>query len=201
MAEWDRNKVSPSEINNGKQFTRDDDLTVQELNAMVNNSFYGVDFAEALADQPDISEINSSGSPEVSIIDNVKNGITYKKFKFKNLGNSIDNYATYSSDTDRSTTSKGSITILKYGRVCVLNVWDTQLKSGLGIYSDATLVTGIPVAFRPAQQCTANFSAEGNGNASLVYANTDGSVSIGSWNSQINTDKHMTFQIVYISQE
>lgn len=85
MAEWDRNKVSPSEINNGKQFTRDDDLTVQELNAMVNNSFYGVDFAENMADQPDISEINSSGSPEVSIIDNVKNGITYKKFKFKNL--------------------------------------------------------------------------------------------------------------------
>lgn len=85
MAEWDRNKVSPSEINNGKQFTTDDDLTVEELNAMVNNSFYGVDFAENMADQPDISEINSSGSPEVSIIDNVKNGITYKKFKFKNL--------------------------------------------------------------------------------------------------------------------
>ena len=85
MAEWNRNKVSPSEINNGKEFTRDDDLTINELNAMVNNSFYGVDFAENMADQPDISEINSSGSPEVSIIDNVKNGITYKKFKFKNL--------------------------------------------------------------------------------------------------------------------
>lgn len=81
MAEWSRNKVDPSKINGGKEFTCNDDLTVAELNAMVNNSFFGVDFVEALAATPDTSEANNVGVPSVSIVDNGK----FKKFKFSNL--------------------------------------------------------------------------------------------------------------------
>ena len=81
MAEWDKNKVLPSEINGGKEFTTDDNLTVAELNLLVNNSFYGVDFVEAIADTPDTSEANNVGVPSVSVVDNGK----FKKFKFSNL--------------------------------------------------------------------------------------------------------------------
>lgn len=85
MTEWKKNKVKPSEINAGKEFSPDDVLTVTELNAIVNNSFYGVDFAEAISDAPDISEIDGDGIPNVSFVDNIKNGQTYKKLKFSNL--------------------------------------------------------------------------------------------------------------------
>lgn len=85
MANWSKNKVLPEDINGNNEFTRNDNLAIDELNAMVNNSFYAVDFAEAMADSPDISEIDGDGTPSVEIIDNVKNGKTYKKFKFKNL--------------------------------------------------------------------------------------------------------------------
>lgn len=81
MANWNRNKVDPSLINGGKEFIADDNLAVNELNAMVNNSFYGVDFVEAMADAPDISEISGDGTPSVSLVSNGK----FKKFKFSNL--------------------------------------------------------------------------------------------------------------------
>lgn len=81
MANWNRNKVDPSLINGGKEFTADDDLAVNELNAMVNNSFYGVDFVEAMADAPDISEIAGDGTPSVSLVPNGE----FMKFKFSNL--------------------------------------------------------------------------------------------------------------------
>ena len=81
MAEWDKTKVNPSNINGGKQFTANDNLTVAELNAMVNNSFYAVDFAEAMADAPDVSEIDGTGTPSVSLVSNGK----FKRFKFSNL--------------------------------------------------------------------------------------------------------------------
>ncbi len=85
MANWSKDKKDSSEINGGKEFTINDNLAVDELNAMVNNSFYAVDFAEAMADEPDISEIDGDGTPSVSLIDNEKNGKVLKKLKFSNL--------------------------------------------------------------------------------------------------------------------
>lgn len=86
---WNRNKVLPSAINSGSEFTTDDDLSVQELNAMVNNSFYGVDFAEAMADTPIVEDTDPTASPTIEVVNNPKtvNGeeIVYKKFKFKNF--------------------------------------------------------------------------------------------------------------------
>lgn len=85
MAEWNKNKVNPREVNGGKEFTTNDNLAVDELNAMVNNSFYAVDFVEAMADSPDISEIDGDGIPSVSLVSNEKDGKPFKKFKFSNL--------------------------------------------------------------------------------------------------------------------
>lgn len=81
MAEWSKNKVDASLINGGKEFTTDDNLAVNELNAMVNNSFYGVEFVKAMADAPDISEIAGDGTPSVSLVPNGE----FMKFKFSNL--------------------------------------------------------------------------------------------------------------------
>lgn len=85
MAKWNKGKADPSKINGGNQFTSDDILAVDELNAMVNNSFYGVDFVEAMADQPDVSDIANTGTPNVSLVSNIKNGKEFKRFKFSNL--------------------------------------------------------------------------------------------------------------------
>lgn len=85
MSAWNRNKVDPSKINNGKEFTEDDILTVDELNAMVNNSFYGVDFVENTTDTPIVETTDVNADPTVEMVDYTKDGKTYKKFKFKNI--------------------------------------------------------------------------------------------------------------------
>lgn len=85
MAEWSRNKINSSDLNNGNEFDSNDRVARQELNAMVNAGLYTQDFAEHLADTPDTSDAGSIGTPSVTLIDNVVNGITYKKFKFSNL--------------------------------------------------------------------------------------------------------------------
>lgn len=81
MAEWSKERVDSSDINGGKEFTSNDNLAVNELNAIVNNSFYGVEFVEAMADAPDVSEIDGTGTPSVSLVDNGD----FKRFKFSNL--------------------------------------------------------------------------------------------------------------------
>lgn len=46
MAEWNKGKVLPSAINGGQEFTKKDNLAVNELNAIVNNSFYASEKSE-----------------------------------------------------------------------------------------------------------------------------------------------------------
>ena len=91
MAIWNRKKVSPNVVNSGKQYVNKvDSPSADDFNAAENNAFYAVDFAEALADAPDISEVGNTGTPTVSFVDNPKlvNGenIIYKKLKFSNMG-------------------------------------------------------------------------------------------------------------------
>lgn len=62
MAEWDKNKVEPSDINGGHEFTTKDNLAINELNAIVNNSFYASEKAkraESLAE----SAVLGQGTP------------------------------------------------------------------------------------------------------------------------------------------
>ena len=85
MAKWSREKIDPSDLNNGNEWNKESRIALQELNAMVNAGLYAQDFAEHLADTPDTSEANNVGTPSVKLVDNVSNGIVYKKFKFSNL--------------------------------------------------------------------------------------------------------------------
>jgi hypothetical protein len=89
MAIWNRNKVPPANLNAGQQYTAEDWTSEQTFNAANNNAFYAVDYAEALGDTPDTSEVGNIGTPTVTLIDNVKiiDGVskTFKKFKFSNL--------------------------------------------------------------------------------------------------------------------
>lgn len=51
MAKWSKNKVDSSTINGGNEFTTQDNLAINELNAVVNNSFYASNIAENVANQ------------------------------------------------------------------------------------------------------------------------------------------------------
>lgn len=87
MANWSRNKVDSSNLNKGKEWSLDDQVAIEELNAMINSGLYAQDFAEKLVTNIDTSEVNNIGIPSVSLIDG--DGATtdkpYKKFKFSNL--------------------------------------------------------------------------------------------------------------------
>lgn len=68
MAEWSKNKVEPSAINGGKEFTKGDNLAVNELNAIVNNSFFASEKAE-IAEQKVNSFVEEKGKTAVTIKD------------------------------------------------------------------------------------------------------------------------------------
>ena len=82
---WSKKKVDPESINNGNEYEKGDRVARQSLNAMVESGLYSQAYAEALTDAPDVSEAGNVGTPTVSFVDNVKDGVTYKKFKFANL--------------------------------------------------------------------------------------------------------------------
>lgn len=85
MAEWSRDKVDSTQLNNGNEFDNNSDLALDEINAVVNSGLYSQDFAEHLADTPDTSEAGNIGTPTVSLVDNIIGNKTFKKFKFSNL--------------------------------------------------------------------------------------------------------------------
>ena len=87
MAEWSKNKINSSQLNNGNEWTKNDQVAIEELNAMVNAGLYAQDFAEKLVTNIDTQEVANVGTPSVTLIDG--DGATpnkpYKKFKFANL--------------------------------------------------------------------------------------------------------------------
>ena len=87
MAEWSRKKVNSGNINNGKEYEKDDNVVREQLNAMLNTGFYAQDFAEKLVTNIDTSEVGNVGTPSVSLItgDGATTDKPYKKFKFSNL--------------------------------------------------------------------------------------------------------------------
>lgn len=103
MATWNKEKVNPSNVNSGAQYEDGDVVRASDINAAENNAFYAVDFAEAMADAPDTSDINVIGTPSVTLIDNVKDGKTYKKFKFSNMKGSDGDIVQASSNADSTT--------------------------------------------------------------------------------------------------
>ena len=46
MAKWTKNKVNPEQINNGNEYTVNDNVSIEELNGIVNNSFKAQEDAE-----------------------------------------------------------------------------------------------------------------------------------------------------------
>lgn len=121
MAEWSREKVESPDLNKGQEWTKNDQVALEELNAMVNSGLYAQDFVEKLVENIDISEIGNVGTPTVELIDG--DGATtekpYKKFKFSNFkGDKGDFGADYDSlsnkpiiNADVSTLSVSSVVV------------------------------------------------------------------------------------------
>lgn len=61
MAEWSKNKVDPSNLHGGQEFVKGDNLAVDELNAIVNNSFYASGKSER-AEQLAESAVKGNGT-------------------------------------------------------------------------------------------------------------------------------------------
>ena len=87
MADWSRKKVNSSTINEGQEYTKDKNVSVDELNSIVNSGLYSQDFAERLVTNIDTSEVGNVGTPSVSLVagDGATAEKPYKKFKFSNL--------------------------------------------------------------------------------------------------------------------
>lgn len=77
-----------SEFNNstGNKYVDNDGVQPDSINYTIENSEYAVKYSEALANQPDISEVSTEGTPSVTMVDNPDAGIDgAKKFKFSHL--------------------------------------------------------------------------------------------------------------------
>lgn len=94
MAEWSRDKFDSAELNGGQEYTNNDNFNLSAFNKIVNGNLYTQDFAEHLADTPDVSDADKVGTPQVSLVDTVVNGKAYKKFKFSFLKGATGKFPT-----------------------------------------------------------------------------------------------------------
>lgn len=85
MSAWKGKKIDSTQLNNGNRYDKNSQVSIEQLNSIVEGGIYMQEFAEHLADSPDTSEVNNVGTPEVSIVETIVDGVSYKKFKFKNL--------------------------------------------------------------------------------------------------------------------
>ena len=144
MAELTPKRIDLSQINNGNEYNTTDVVQASTINSSVEASAYAQNFAESFADAPDNSEVSNIGIPSVSIVDNIKDGITYKKFKFSNLkgetgntGISIKNVEI----TEKSETSTETV----YSVIVYLED-DTSINSGEIVVPKASIPKIVEVA-------------------------------------------------------
>ena len=136
MAEWSRNKVNSSDLNNGNEFNSNDRVARQELNAIVNAGLYAQDFAEHLADTPDTSEVNNVGTPSVSFVDSpsATTDKPYKRFKFANLkgaqGVSVTDVSSGTATTSGNMTTTPITFTLSNNSTQTINVYAQKGEAG-----------------------------------------------------------------------
>lgn len=91
MGQWQKKRVDGSTINNGQQYTTNDQLSLQAVNAIIESGLYTQEFVEKLASNSPSAD-NNVGTPRVELVDD-SNG--YKRFAFYNIkgekGNTGDN--------------------------------------------------------------------------------------------------------------
>lgn len=123
MAKWSRKKVNSEIINNGNEYTKDDNVVLEQLNAMLNTGFYAQDFAEKLVENIDISDVGTVGIPSVSLItgDGATTDKPYKKFKFSNLKGETGT---------TGATGNGIISISKTGTSKLVDTYTISFTSG-----------------------------------------------------------------------
>ena len=136
MAEWSRNKVNSSDLNNGNEFNSNDRVARQELNAMVNAGLYAQDFAEHLADTPDTSEANNVGTPSVTFVDSpsATSDKPYKRLKFANLkgaqGVGVTNISSGTATTSGEMTTTPVTFTLSNNSTQTINVYAQKGEAG-----------------------------------------------------------------------
>lgn len=165
MGKWSRNKVNSANLNNGNEYEAKDRVSRQQLNAMVNSGLYSQDFAEHLADTPDVSEANNVGTPTVEMIDNVVGDKTYKKFKFKNLKGSTGEKGEKGEKGDT-----GSIGLTPNISVSAstLPTGSTATANRSGTNENPTIAFGIPKG-----ETGKGYNPKGDWQSGIVYSNTD----------------------------
>lgn len=86
MTNFTPTKKQVSDFNNGiKYVNKVDTPSADDFNNVIESQLYSQNFAESIADTPDTSEASQVGVPSVTLINNIKNGVAYKKFKFANM--------------------------------------------------------------------------------------------------------------------
>lgn len=95
MAAFEPKQIVLSDINNGQKYNNGDGVDAAAVNSAIEASAWAqntstqanststqaLNYANALTDPPDLTDVANVGTPSVSFVDNG----SYKKFKFSNL--------------------------------------------------------------------------------------------------------------------
>lgn len=114
MNEFTPKKIDLSIINGGVEYTDDSAVQPNLFNDMVEGVAFVDEAMQAFTEQPDTSEANTIGEPDVTLVDSVVNGRKYKKLKFSHLkGESGQSALVYKGQvTDNTVPSVGATRVL-----------------------------------------------------------------------------------------
>ena len=196
MASWSKDRVEPNAINGGREFTTDDNLALNELNAIVNNSFYASEkSAEALGKINDIIEheqgtvvtINDSPQAEwkADFIENERqktlNLYPIKQYTFTDRGLTFSVLDDGTLHITGITNSAGSVSLVqvlptfKIGKNYTFSMQNLVNNISSGAWDISIATPNGNLTINPnSTTYTKSFNSDTNATSSVFYINSSG---------------------------
>ena len=211
MAEWNDNTKHPkSSINNGQQYTKDDNVTLESLNNTIENSFYAVRVAEnAQSATNNAVSYNAQAPLATEQIQAQKNlgidqTITFaesERQKSETDGPILHDKITISNATlNTDVVTAGEVSCVKLGKLVVVSFSDIKFK---GTISHQNLYfSGLPKKAIKAQTFLLH-QMNAHGGSSLRCMMQKDSTQIVNWYQDVTLDTNAQYygQFTYVTDE
>ena len=129
MANWSKNKVDSSVLNGGQEYTKDNNVSLDQLNAITNNSFYAVDKAdEALVKANSAFENNGT---VVKVANSAVTGLNFDsdpQTQIKQLENTVNSNTSDINNLKTTGNSKANIDATNLS-ISNIALWQTKLNN------------------------------------------------------------------------
>lgn len=184
MATWNPTEIDLTKINDNNRYENGDGVSAESVDAAIEASAYAQEFAKALTNPPNLTDVANIGTPDVSFEDYGN----YKRFKFSNLkgetGKSVKYVGfVYSYETDTET-YYNTHTLLDDGTIVEGST--ISIPKSIGVDQNAVHFTAQTLSTSQQEQARNNIDAAGT---SGTYPN----MSVGKATKSVESNNNLFY--------